>query len=248
MEENNVKKIFNSNVLTLLVEKFSNKRWFQFVICFWFLVGPILFVVYPVINTLLSNFISKEMIVQTLDERDAQKLDEHRKMFEYSRQTYGIVKQTMNEYIDKIDAQYLFLIEYHNGSENVMTGIQFCRFDVTVEICSDGNEFIPIEKFKDDIVARYDLLLSQDLNNDKVYVYTKDNFDDIDKYLSYQLKSIEAESFSIVNLRDKNGKVFGSLISISKNEHIDRAEMVICAKKIENVFKQFSSGEGRDSI
>ena len=82
----------------------------------------------------------------------------------------------------------------------------------------------------------------------KVYVYTKDNFDDIDKYLSYQLKSIEAESFSIVNLRDKNGKVFGSLISISKNEHIDRAEMVICAKKVENVFKQFSSGEGRDSI
>lgn len=246
--ENDVKKIVNSNGFTLLIEKLSDKKWFQIILCFWLLVGPVLFVIYPVINSYLNNYISKDIIIQTLDERDAQKLEEHKTLFEHSRQTYGIVKQTMNDFLPKIDAQYLFLIEYHNGAENVMTGIQFCRFDITVEVCSDGSEFIPIEKFKDDIVARYDLLLSQDLNNDKLIVYTQKDFDKVDKYLAYQLKSIEAKSFSIINLKDRNGKVFGSLVSVSNDEHIDRAEMVLCSKTIEENFKQFSSGTGRDTI
>lgn len=90
----------------------------------------------------------------------------------------------MQEYIQLTGSEYIFLLEYHNGSENVMTGIQFCRFDMTLEVVADNCEYVQIEKFRDDIVARYDILLSEDLGKNKLLYYTQAEFEKVDRYLA----------------------------------------------------------------
>lgn len=90
----------------------------------------------------------------------------------------------MQEYISLTNSEYIFLIEYHNGSENVMTGVQFCRFDMTLEVPAEKSEYVPIEKFRDDIVARYDILLSEDLGKNKLLYYTQEEFEKVDRYLA----------------------------------------------------------------
>ena len=90
----------------------------------------------------------------------------------------------MQEYIQLTGSEYIFLLEYHNGSENVMTGVQFCRFDMTLEVPAEKSEYVPIEKFRDDIVARYDILLSEDLGKNKLLYYTQEEFEKVDRYLA----------------------------------------------------------------
>lgn len=143
----------------------------------------------------------------------------------------------MQEYVPLTKSEYIFLIEFHNGSENVMTGIQFCRFDMTLEVAKDNLQYVPIEKFKDDIVARYDILLSDEMTKNKVQYYTQAEFEKIDRYLAYQMTYVNAKAYALVSLKDRDGKIFGALLCISNNnEDMDLLAVRELAINLEDVF------------
>ena len=220
----------NSAVASVL-NKFGDKVWFQIILGFWLVIGPIFFMANP--------FITNHLNRQSNQSENIERIESHKTAFENSKQAYAVVKKTMNEYLPIIGCDYMFLIEYHNGNENVMTGIQFCRFDMTVQVSSKDLSYIPIDKFKDDIVARYDILLSDDLNENKLLFYTHDEFEKVDRYLAYQLSAINANSYSLVNLVDKRGKVFGSLLCISADENIKQmntTKILECTREVERIF------------
>lgn len=231
MAKSSIEKVGGETAIASVINKFGDKLWFQIIIAFWLVIGPILFVANPFIN----NYLDKKTSVETNRER----IESHRTAFEYSKQAYAVVKKTMNDYLPKIGCDYIFLIEYHNGNENVMTGIQFCRFDMTIQASSKDLSYIPVDKFKDDIVARYDILLSNELAENKLLFYTADDFEKVDRYLAYQLTAINAKEYAVVNLINKNNKVFGSLLCISdKNnkQEINQTQVLMCAREIETTF------------
>lgn len=231
MANGSIEKIGGDSVIASVINKFGDKLWFQIIIAFWLTIGPILFVLNPFISSYLNQSAQKQ--------DEVVRVEGHKNAFENSKQAYALIKKEMNESLDKIGCDYIFLIEFHNGSENVMTGIQFCKFDMTLQVSSKDLSYIGIDKFRDDIVARYDVLLSDELNSGKLLYYTSEDFDKSDRYLAQQLRSIDAVSYAILNLKDKNNKIFGSLMCISSTPEkkiMNKSEFYSCAREIETIF------------
>ena len=231
MAKSTIEKVGGDSAIASIISKFGDKLWFQIIIAFWLTIGPILFVLNPFINTYLNQHAQKQY--------EAVRVEGHKDAFENSKQAYALVKKEMNESLDKIGCDYIFLIEFHNGNENVMTGIQFCRFDMTLQVSSKDLSYIGIDKFRDDIVARYDILLSDELNNGKLLYFTAEEFENSDRYLAQQLKAIDAVSCAILNLDNKNNKVFGMLMCVSSTPDkkiMNKSEIYSCAREIETIF------------
>lgn len=227
------------NLLTLAFNKWWNKKWFQLL----FSIIVIYLVLTPIINPIITSTISKEntkkVVEESLEEKRKQDIKNHKQAFEYSKQCHAVAKSTMNEFLNKIDCDYMFLIEYHNGSENITTGIQFCRFNISVEVMRDKFSYIPIEKFNDDMVTRYDILLSNELNKNRVCVYSKNEFNKVDKYLAHQLNFIDAQSYAIANLKDEDGIIFGSLLCVTTKENsMDIINIYECICELECIFQK----------
>jgi len=225
------------NIITNAFNNWGNKTWFQVLfveVIVYLLITPILT---PIISNKLNRESAQEVVTTTLDERQKEEIKNHRQSFERSKQSYALAKKCMTSGIETIGCDYLFLLEYHNGSENVMTGIQFCKFDVTLEAVGEGCSYVPTEKFRDDIVARYDLLLSDDLNRNKLCSYCEDEFEKVDKYFAYQLNSIKAKRYAILNLKDKDGMIFGSLLCVSvKDDKMNLTGVYEVSSDLEDIF------------
>ena len=231
MAKGTIEKVGGDSAIASVINKFGDKLWFQIIIAFWLTIGPILFILNPIINNYLNQHSQKQ--------NEVVRVEDHKDSFENSKQAYALVKKEMNESLDKIGCDYMFLIEFHNGNENVMTGIQFCRFDMTLQVSSKDLSYIGIDKFRDDIVARYDILLSDELNNGKLLYFTAEEFENSDRYLAQQLKAIDAVSYAILNLKDKNNKVFGTIMCVSSTpnkKNMYKSEIYSCAREIETIF------------
>lgn len=231
MGKSSIDNVGGGSAISAIVNKFGDKVWFQIILAFWLIIGPILFVA----NPFISNYLNKQSNAQ----ENVNRIESHKAAYENSKQAYAVVKKVMNEYLPTIGCDYIFLIEYHNGNENVMTGIQFCRFDMTIQASSKDLSYIPVDKFRDDIVARYDILLSDALNENKLLYYTQNEFEHVDRYLAHELKAINANAYGVINLVDKSGKVFGSLLCISADDNtkmMNKAEIVMCARQLETIF------------
>lgn len=236
---NKMKTSETTNIITAAFNKWADKTWFQIL----FIVVLIYLLVAPILGPVLSNVFQREVVSEsinnTLDTREEVARESHKINFEAARQAYTLIKHKMEEYIEPTKSEYIFLIEFHNGAENVITGIQFCRFDMTIEVSSDEHAYIPVEKFRDDIVARYDILLSEELGKNRLLYYTYKDFDKVDKYLTYQLSYINAKSYAILNLKDKDDKVFGSILCISTdNEDINLLSVRELAIELEYIFNK----------
>ena len=207
-----------TDFLSQALNKWGDKWWFKVL----FIMLVIYFIAAPILTTVINNSFQQqhvsEAVTNTLDDRDERNRASHKANFEASRQAYALAKKQMIEYLPLTKSEYIFLIEFHNGSENVMTGVQFCRFDMTLEVVNDGIEYVPIEKFRDDIVARYDILLSEELAKNRVLYYTQEQFMQVDKYLAQQMEYVHAKSYAITNLKDKDNKIFGAILCISNDD------------------------------
>ena len=227
----------SENFLTKVFDKWGDKQWFKtlFTIAVvWILIGPL---ATTFVNNALQQKQVSEAVTNSLDDRDERNKATHRANFEASRQAYALAKHEMQEYLQLTNSEYIFLIEYHNGSENVMTGVQFCRFDMTLEVATDKSTYVPIEKFRDDIVARYDILLSEDLGKNKLLYFTKEEFEKVDRYLTQQMEYVNAKSYAVLNLKDIHGKAFGSILCISTDdEQINLLAVRELAVDLENIF------------
>ena len=227
----------SNDFLTTMLNKWGDKWWFKASL----IAIIIYFISAPIITTIITNSYQSQNISQsitnTLDDRDADATRRHRANFEASRQAYALAKHTMEEYVPLTKSEYIFLLEFHNGTENVMTGIQFCRFDMTLEVAAENMQYVPIEKFKDDIVARYDILLSDKMASNKVQYYTQAEFEKVDRYLAYQMTYVDAKSYALVSLKNHDGKIFGALLCISSDStDMDLLAVRELAVTLEDVF------------
>lgn len=226
-------------IILTAFEKWADKKWFQVligIVIIYLLAAPI---AGPIIYQYINSQNTSEAVVESLKERDRLAKEEHRLDFEKAKQTYGVVKEIMKDYLDKTSCDYIFLVEYHNGMENVMSGIQFCHFDMTLEVFRDGLQYIPSDKYRNEFVARYDILLNEEFeSSSKAFYYTTEDLKHVDRYLLQAIGYIECKSCVLINIINESGTVTGTLLFASLDENIDIPEVYKCQREVEKAFKQ----------
>ena len=228
-----------NTIISSAFEKWADKKWFQALMA----ILIVYLLAAPVAGPLIYQYINKqntsEAVVQSLEERDRQARETHKLEFEKSKQAYAAVKGIMKDYLDNTSSDYIFLFEYHNGMENVMTGIQFCHFDMTLEVLKDGLHYIPNDKFRNEYVARYDILLDEEFESSaKAFYYRTEDLKQVDRYLLQCINYIECQSCVLINITNDSGTVIGTLLFASKDENINVSEVYKCQREIEKAFKQ----------
>ena len=226
-------------IILTAFEKWADKKWFQVligIVIIYLLAAPI---AGPIIYQYINRQNTSEAVVESLKERDRLAKEEHRLDFEKAKQTYGVVKGIMKDYLEKTSSDYIFLVEYHNGMENVMSGIQFCHFDMTLEVFRDGLQYIPSDKYRNEFVARYDMLLNEEFeSSSKAFYYTTEDLKHVDRYLLQAIGYIECKSCVLINIANESGIVTGTLLFASLDENINITEVYKCQREVEKAFKQ----------
>ena len=226
-------------IILTAFEKWADKKWFQVLIgilIIYLLAAPI---AGPLIYQYINSQNTSEAVVESLKERDRLTKEEHRLDFEKAKQTYGVVKGIMKDYLDKTSSDYIFLVEYHNGMENVMSGIQFCHFDMTLEVFRDGLQYIPSDKYRNEFVARYDILLNEEFeSSSKAFYYTTEDLKHVDRYLLQAIGYIECKSCVLINIINESGIVTGTLLFASLDENMNIPEVYKCQREVEKAFRQ----------
>jgi hypothetical protein len=220
-------------------EKWAEKRWFQVLFalfCLYLMAAPI---VGPIVYNEINKQNTQVAVVQGIEEQKRDEAERHRLEFEKSKQAYSTAKNVLKSSLETTSSDYIFLIEYHNGVDNVVTGIQFCRFDMTLEVCREDLRYIDYSKFNDDIVARYDLLLREDFQTcDRAFYYKVEELWEIDRYLEKHILSIDGKAITAINLADTDGTIWGTLLFVSIDEKISMEAVYKCRREIETIFRK----------
>ena len=227
------------NIIVAAFDKWADKKWFQVIIVaviIYLLAAPI---VGPLIYQHINSTNTSEAVVESLNERDEQLRENHKAEFERSKQTYAAVKGIMRDYLDTTSSDYIFLFEYHNGMENVMSGIQFCHFDMTLEVLKDGLAYIPNDKFRNEYVARYDILLNPEFETSaKAFYFETEELKHVDRYLLQCINYIECKSCVLINITNDSGLIIGTLLFASLDKNINIMEVYECQREVESIFKR----------
>lgn len=220
-------------------EKWAEKRWFQVLFalfCLYLMAAPI---VGPIVYNEINKQNTQVAVVQGIEEQKRDEAERHRIDFEKAKQAYSTAKNVLKSSLETTSSDYIFLIEYHNGVDNVVTGIQFCRFDMTLEVCREDLRYIDYSKFSDDIVARYDLLLREDFQTcDRAFYYKVEELWDIDRYLEKHILSIDGKAITAINLGDHEGTIWGTLLFVSLDDKISMEGVYKCRREIETIFRK----------
>jgi hypothetical protein len=221
-------------------DKWAEKKWFQIV----FVIFVLYIMAAPIVGPFIYNEINKQntqsAVVQGINEQKHQEEEKHRLDFEKSKQAYAAAKTVLKNGLESTGSDYIFLIEYHNGMDNVVTGIQFCRFDITLEVLREDLRYIDHSKFKDDIVARYDLLLSDTFQTaSRAFYYTVEELWSVDRYLEKHILSIDGKAICVINLTAENGQIWGTLLFVTTEDNTFRMENIYTVRReIETIFRK----------
>lgn len=226
-------------IISKAFDKWAEKKWFQAVVG----ILIVYLMLAPVFGPIVYNHINKEntreSVVAGIEQQKQAEAKRHKIEFERSKQAYSSAKNILKSSLETTSSDYIFLIEYHNGIDNIVTGIQFCRFDMTLEVCREDLRYIDYSKFNDDIVARYDLLLREDFKTcDRAFYYKIEELWDIDRYLEKHILSIDGKAITAINLADADEIIWGTLLFVSLDEKISIENVYKCRREIETIFRK----------
>lgn len=226
-------------IISKAFDKWAEKKWFQAIVgmlIVYLMLAPI---AGPVIYNHINKQQTTESVIEGINQQKQAEAERHKLEFERSKQAYSSAKNVLKSSLETTSSDYIFLIEYHNGIDNIVTGIQFCRFDMTLEVCKEDLRYIDYSKFNDDIVARYDLLLREDFKTcDRAFYYKIEELWDIDRYLEKHILSIDGKAITAINLADADEIIWGTLLFVSLDEKINIENVYKCRREIETIFRK----------
>lgn len=173
---------------------------------------------------------------EEMESSKIEQFEEHRDLWIESRELYGKLKTLLKEERPLTGADQILFIEYHNGSENIATGYQFCKFDVSMSVRSDTTPAIYLEDFRDENIWKWDVLLNDKLTHQKISTFLVDDLRSIDEDIDDKFRpnqNIECVVFYNIMC---NNVCAGTLMFIYKSfELIDYGAVVSCGTNMENI-------------
>lgn len=174
-------------------------------------------------------------IENTIESYDSYKKENHLIEYFNSQNFYLGVKSMLKNHRDHIGCDYILFVDYHNGSENAITKIQFCKFDVTMEIRNPKLTYFNDVKFTDESIYNYDILFTKEQNANKLNVYDVPELKEKDLHFYHLVTSYLPNAQKVVTSDIKyNNDEVGMLIFIfSEDQDIKPIEIINCTSIIE---------------
>lgn len=179
----------------------------------------------------------KDIIPQQLQEYNDNTIEEHQNNFVKSQEFYTNLKSYMRQQRHNIGCDYMLLLEYHNGTENVVTNIQFGKFDITLDVQSPDMKY-NVRNYTNENIYHYDILLSDIHFENKVNVLTCSEIESYDPRFAFLLKEYD-ENFKYVVFSgiETKGILTGLVIYLFQS-NITEKEMtgiINCSSNIEKM-------------
>lgn len=172
------------------------------------------------------------------NERETELVEEHKELYAASMDMYSQIKSVMRLQRPETGADYILLLEYHNGSENIATGYQFCKFDVTIEELSDSVPYIQTDKFKDENLYKYDILLSDKVTKSKMSYFTWDDVVLLDRNMIHTLNPNDnTQQIVFYNITYKKMTAGTLMFMYAADRKIDYTAITNCATDIEQIIR-----------
>jgi len=165
-----------------------------------------------------------------------EQFEEHQDLWIESRELYGKLKTLLKGERPHTGADYILFIEYHNGSENIATGYQFCKFDVSMSVRTDTTPAIYLEDFRDENMWKWDVLLNDKLIHQKISTFCVDELRSIDDDIDDKFRPNQNIEYVVFYNIMCNNVCAGTLMFIYKSfELIDYGAVASCGTNMENI-------------
>lgn len=208
-----------------IVKEYGKKS----VIIILLVTASILTMVYVVDNKI--KHVIPETIEQTMED---QALDHEQKLIE-SQEIYIAVKQKLRSTLRETGCQYIYLIEYHNGSENLASAFPFYKFDVTMDVYQDGVPYIDISPLKDEHIFKYDIFDNPEFTNQQFAYCPFEDFKTIDPKL-YHMASQNSNIHWVYTYNLYYNHILMGAILILSYEPLDIKTLINNMHEIEDIF------------
>ena len=204
------------------------------------LIGASLFIVGFIVDHRIKELvpITVENTIETTIERsnEEQEIMHMEKLIE-SQDIYAEVKQELRYIMKETDCEYIYLIEYHNGSSNIATSFPFRKFDVTMDICKEGVPYIDTAPLKDEHVTKYDIFDNPEFTKQQFAHCTREEFKKADIKLYHMIESNKKIKFIYTYNLYYNNTLLGAVLIASYKE-INLKTFVNCMHDLETIFNK----------
>lgn len=187
----------NLGILEKVVKIVDKYGWWKVLqaICF---IGLFLFFIYYI--PAVTKTTVEKTTIETLQTVNKNKEEEHLKNIEIRRQIQPQIEATLNSLLNDTKADRAFIIELHNGSNNI-NGVPFLHGSVTYDAAVDGLDVID-EEFQNLSLSRFEMATY--LHNNFEFVGSIEEFRKIDKKLAAKLASNDVKYIAMTTLHDGN--------------------------------------------
>ena len=173
---------------------------------------------------------------QEIEDDRTEQFEHHQNLWMESRELYASVKAIMRSERPHTNADYILFLDYHNGSENISTGYQYCKFDVSISVRSDTVPVLPVEDFKDETIWKWDMLLTDAVMNHKMTDVTLEEAFKIDPGMMGRIHPNEHTQFVVFYNISINGVCAGTMMFMYPDkEHVDYGAVATCGSRVETV-------------
>ena len=132
------------------------------------------------------NMVVPQTVEQSMDANYEKQETTHQENLLKSDEVYSEAKIKLRSTLKDVGCEYIYLIEYHNGSTNMATSFPFRKFDVTMDICKDGVPYINTTMLKDEHITKYDIFDNPEFTKQQFMYCSRENFKKVD-YKLYQM-------------------------------------------------------------
>lgn len=175
-------------------------------------------------------------IGQEIDNDRTEQFEHHQNLWLESRELYASVKAIMRSERANTNADYILFLDYHNGNENISTGYQYCKFDVSISVRSDTVPVLPVEDFKDETIWKWDMLLTDAVMHHKMTEVTLEDAFKIDPGMVGRIHPNEHTQFIVFYNITINNICAGTMMFMYRDKsNVDYNAVATCGDRVENI-------------
>lgn len=206
-----------------------NKYWIKFILTILLVIGVIIYM-----DRLIDHKIS-DVIPATIENTIGESNEKHHQKLVESQEVYIYVKQRLRSIIRETGCEYIYLVEYHNGSENIATAFPFRKFDVTMDLCKEGVPYIDSSPLKDEHVSKYDIFDNAEYTKQQLAYCDRETFKKVDPKLYHMMAHNQNIQWIYTYNLYYKGQLLGAILILSYDE-LNLKKLVNCLHEVEDIF------------
>lgn len=196
----------------------------------------VLFGVGYIVDYKLQHIIP-QIVEESIDANNEKVSEEHQVSLVKSEEVYSRVKLKLRTVLKDVGCEYIYLVEYHNGSTNIATSFPFRKFDVTMDICKDGVPYINTTMLKDEHITKYDIFDNPDFTKQQFMYCSREEFEKVD-YKLYQMMEHNTDVQWVYTYNLYYGNTLLGAVLVLSYDKINIKKFMNHMHELQNIFNE----------